>query len=255
MGLKMFPHFLEALWQSSEEEHCLSDLISLSVPSSALHLCQEEGTQIEGGSGFYPALKLLQDANQARAQLECELVQEIQELAQRYNDRWIKLARRHDMWQAQMVKQADATFQEVFSWASLADSIKLLSWCKSSAVPLHYMSRPLATAMQQDKGIPVTPTASEPEDSPAPDPSSSPACPPGTLPLPVPPLPDIPFLGSPQWGAHLLSSLPSPHRKCRTTLPVAHLVIIVTRGPMSTPKRLRLGVNTALHRVMRTHPN
>ena len=29
-------------------------------------------------------------------------------------------------------------------------------------------------------------------------------------------------------------------------------MIIVKRGPMSTPKRLRLGVHTALHRVMRT---
>ena len=80
MGLKVFPQFQEALWQSSEEEHCLSDLISLLIPLSAPHLHQEEGTQMEGGLGFHPALKLLQDANQARAQLECELVQETQEL-------------------------------------------------------------------------------------------------------------------------------------------------------------------------------
>ena len=50
---------------------------------------------MEGGSGFHPALKLLQDTNQARAHLECELVQETQELPQRYDDIGIKQARRH----------------------------------------------------------------------------------------------------------------------------------------------------------------
>ena len=81
VGLKVFPLFQEALWQSSEEEHCLSDAIPLLIPSSALHPHQQEDTQMEGESGFYPTLKLLQDANQARAQLECEMVQETQELA------------------------------------------------------------------------------------------------------------------------------------------------------------------------------
>ena len=118
MGLKVFPHFQEALWQSSKEEHCFSDLIVLSDPSLAPHPCQEEGTQMEGGLGFHPALKLLQDVSQARAQLEYELVQETQELVWRYYDRQIKLAMRHERWQAQMVKQADATFQEVFSQVS-----------------------------------------------------------------------------------------------------------------------------------------
>ena len=114
MGLKVFPQFQEALWQSSEEEHCLSDPISLSIPILALHPYQEEGTQTEGGSGFHPALKLLQDANQARAQLEYEFVQETQELAQRYDNKQIKQTRRCERCWAWMVKQTDATFQEVF---------------------------------------------------------------------------------------------------------------------------------------------
>ena len=62
-----------------------------------------------------------------------------------------------------MVKQADATFQEVFSQGSLVDSIKLLPWCISFTVPLHYMSRAQATATQQDEDIPTTTNASEPE--------------------------------------------------------------------------------------------
>ena len=81
IGLKVFPQFQEDLWQSSEEEHCLFDLISLSIPLSALHPCQEESSQMEGRLGFHPALKLIQDANQAKAQLQCDLVLETQEFA------------------------------------------------------------------------------------------------------------------------------------------------------------------------------
>ena len=180
-GWKHFPNFWEALWQISEEEHCLSGLISLSVPLSSPHPHQVEGTQTGGGSGFHPVLKLLQDINQARAQLECELVQETQELAKRYDDRQIKQARRHKRGWAQMVKQTDTTFQVVFFQASLANSIKLLPWCISSTVPLCYMSRALATTMQQDEYVPGITTASKPDGSPAPGPSSSPDCPPRTM--------------------------------------------------------------------------
>ena len=90
---------------------------------------------MEGGSGFHPAPKLLQDTKQARAQQECELVRETWELAQRYDNKQIKQARRHERQQAWMVEHIDATFQEVFSQVSLADSIKLLPWCISSTVP------------------------------------------------------------------------------------------------------------------------
>ena len=57
---------------------------------------QEEGIQMEGGFNFHPAFKLLQDVNQARTQLECVLVQQTQELAQRYDNRQITLSRRHE---------------------------------------------------------------------------------------------------------------------------------------------------------------
>ena len=126
---------------SSEEEHHLSNPILLSVPSPALHPLQEEGTQLEGGSGFHPTLKPLQDVNQARAQLECELAQETQGLAQRYDDRQIKLARRHERWQAEIVKQADATFQEVSpmqAWLTL--SSYCLGECPLQFPPLHEWS-------------------------------------------------------------------------------------------------------------------
>ena len=53
----------------------------------------------------------------------------------------------------------------------------------------------------------------------------------------------------------MLSSLPFPHRKSGTTLLVAHSAVIVTRGPRLILKRSRLGLNAALHRLMRTCPN
>ena len=132
---------------------------------------------MDGGLGFHAALKLLRDSNQARFQLECELVQETQELAQRYSNKQIKQARKHKRQQAWMNEQTDPTFQEVFSHVSLADSIKLLPCCISVAVPIHYMRRTMATAMQQDEDIPA---ASKPEDPPPPGPSSSPVHPPKT---------------------------------------------------------------------------
>ena len=52
-GLDKYPHFPEILWKSAEEEHCLSNLISLLVPTLAPPTHLEEGTQTEGGSGFY----------------------------------------------------------------------------------------------------------------------------------------------------------------------------------------------------------
>ena len=110
-------------------------------PSSLSRSGHPDGGRI---GPFCQMFKLLQDVNQTRGQLECELAHETHELAQRYGDRWIKLDRRHERQQSWMVKQADATFQEVFSQMSLANSSKLLPWCISSAVPLHYMSRVLA---------------------------------------------------------------------------------------------------------------
>ena len=107
-GLKTYPHHPEFLWDRSEEEHYLSGPISLSIPLPApallLEVCTQTKagldshpacTQTEGGLGchptstqteglgYHPSLKLLWEANQARAQLECELIQETKKLAER----------------------------------------------------------------------------------------------------------------------------------------------------------------------------
>ena len=64
-----------------------------------------------------------------------------------------------------------------------------------------------------------------------------------------------PLLALPQLDAHLPDSLSAPHRKVGLLFQWHTSVINATSRPMSTPKRLRLGVNTALQRVMRTCPN
>ena len=112
-----------------------------------------------------------------------------------------------------MVKQVDATFQEVFSQVSLTDLIKLLPWCVSSTVTLHYMSDVLATASQQEEDIPVTIAIPEPEGSWAPDPSDSPAHQTETPPLPVPPLWDIPFVFTQLVGCTFAEFLAIPIQK------------------------------------------
>ena len=135
----------------SEEEHHLSDPISLSIPLLVPDLLLEECTQTKGGLdshpactktesglgchpastqtevlGYHPSLKLLQEANQARAQLEWELIQETQELAERCECKEAKQARRHARQRAHMIDQTDATLQEVLSQASSMEAIKLL---------------------------------------------------------------------------------------------------------------------------------
>ena len=154
-----------------------------------------------------------------------------------------------------MVEQTDATFQEVFSQVSLANSIKLLPWCISSTVTLHYLSGVLTTDTHQGEDIPATTTASEPKGSPAPGSSSSPAHPPGTPPLPVPPLLDIPFVSTPP-VRYPFAELPAvPSQKKWDCFPSSSLNHHHDKRIHVNSQEVKVGVNTALQWVMKTHPN
>ena len=111
-----------------------------------------------------------------------------------------------------MTEEADATFHEVISQVS-SDSMKLLPWCFSSAVPLHYMGNVLATTAQQEEDVPATIAVPEPEGSQALDPSDSPAHQTETLPLLVPPLTDIPFVDTPLVGHSFAGFIAHPTQK------------------------------------------
>ena len=55
--------------------------------------------------GYHPSLKLLWEANKARAQLECKFLQETQEMVEKCEHKWAKQARRHTRRRAQMIDQ------------------------------------------------------------------------------------------------------------------------------------------------------
>ena len=105
------------------------------------------------------------------------------------------------------VDQTAATFQKVFSQASLMEAVRLLPWCISAVVPFCYISRVVTTATKQDKGILTMsepcPTASESEPEPHGSlvPGSSRGLTPSeTSPLPVSSLPDSLGHVLPWWG-------------------------------------------------------
>ena len=112
-----------------------------------------------------------------------------------------------------MTQEGNATFQEVFSMASLTDLIKLLPWCVSSTAPFYYLGYALSTAVQQSKNIQSIATALRPKGSPVLYPSSSSDLPSGTPPPLLPLLPDIPFVGTPPVGCPFPGLITSPISK------------------------------------------
>ena len=110
------------------------------------------------------------------------------------------LAKKHEWKWVRMAQKGHTTFQEVFAMVRLMESIQLLTWCVSSAVPLQYINEALATAMWMGKMCPTTTAAPEPERSPTLGPSDSPAHLSETPPSIIPLLPDLPLMGTPLVG-------------------------------------------------------
>ena len=115
-GLKVYSFFQESLWKSFKD--------SLITP----HPHGEEGSQTEVGPGFHLAQKWWQGISWDKVQLKWELAHAVEELTRKNKDWQIRLARKHEKWGAQMAKEADATFHEVFSQTSSTDMVKLLPW-------------------------------------------------------------------------------------------------------------------------------
>ena len=88
------------------------------------------------------------------------------------------------------------SFRKFFSITDVTESVKLLPWYMSTALPYHFMGEAVATTTQQSEDTPTTATMSELEGLPVLDPSSSPTCPPRTHPFPLLLLPDSPFEGT-----------------------------------------------------------
>ena len=68
--LKVYPFLQEALWESSKEDHHLSDHILLLVPPSSFSPHHEESSQTKEDPSLSPTLTWLQHITQAKAQLK-----------------------------------------------------------------------------------------------------------------------------------------------------------------------------------------
>ena len=171
MGYEIYPYTQEVLWKSSKEGHKLSDQVWLSIPSCALPPLTEEGIQTEEGSGYdksgyKPSLQWLQDYNQAKAQLECEVSEQAQKLPHKYDDCQIKLVKKHEQEWVRMAQKGHTTFQEVCAMVRWIELIKLLLWCISSAVPSQHINHTLVTTAQLGKNAPTSTAVPEPEGLP-----------------------------------------------------------------------------------------
>ena len=256
MESKIYPYTQEVLWKRSKEEHCFLDPVSWSISLPTFLPLTEEGIQTEEelvheGLGYNPALHRLQDYNQAKAQLECEVSKQAQKLAQKYDNCQIKMAKKHEQKWAKMAQKGHATFKEVFAMTSIMESIKLLPWCISSAVPSQYISEALAATVQLGENAPATTAAPKPKESTTQGPSGSPAHHSETPPI-IPLLFDLPFMGTLLVRHPFGEFLTTSTQKNGTAPPVVHSTSITTRGPVLTPKKSKLGVITAPLRLMIT---
>ena len=84
--------------------------------------------QTEEAFSFSLALRQLQEATQAKAQLEWRLALKLEGLAKNYEDQQFRmLQEQEDQW-TRMAEQMDNTFREALSQMSQTDMVKLLPW-------------------------------------------------------------------------------------------------------------------------------
>ena len=81
-------------------------------------------------------------------------------MATTYEDQWARMATQHEDQQARIAEEVDATFCMIFSDISLADLVRLIPWCISTAaspdvIPVHHLSEALATAVQPGADAPT----------------------------------------------------------------------------------------------------
>ena len=76
MEYRTYPFSQEVLWKCSEESHCLSNPVALTMPSSTLPSLLKEGMQLDVELGYNWAFQLLQSFNKAQAQLKSKQSEE-----------------------------------------------------------------------------------------------------------------------------------------------------------------------------------
>ena len=139
--LTVIPFTKEVLWESSIEDHHLSSLVPLSVPSPSPYINKDESIQTVKALDFGMALIQLKVVTQDQTQLKWELLHKQERLAEEQENQW-----------ARMWKQLDTTFREVLSQVSPTNLVRLLPWCLSTAanpcaVPVCSVGEVLTTSM------------------------------------------------------------------------------------------------------------
>ena len=117
-GLKIYPVLVETLWKSSEEEHHLSHPLPLSVPIVSSHFHRDVSTQTEEVLSFSLASRQLEEATQAKAQLEWGLALKLEGLTKNYEDQQFRMVQKQEDLQTRMAEQRNTTFREVLSQMS-----------------------------------------------------------------------------------------------------------------------------------------
>ena len=93
-GLTIYPVLVNTLWESSEEEHCFSSSLPLSVPIVSSHSYRDARMQTEQVIGFSLALRQLQEATHTRAQLEWRMALKPEGLLKNYEDQQFRILRK-----------------------------------------------------------------------------------------------------------------------------------------------------------------
>ena len=205
-GLKIYPVLMETLWESSEEEHHLSPPLPLSVLIISSHSNRDASMQTKEVLHFSLALRQLQEATQAKTQLNWRLALKLEGLAKNYKDQQFRMVQEHKDQQTRMAEQMDTTFREVLSQMSHANLVRLLPWFLSANAKFHAGS----TCSVSEAFTAIT--TSELEGSTATASMSSPACRVRTLPQ-VPLTSDILAAGTPAGQPFFALALSLKHKK------------------------------------------
>ena len=166
-GLQIYPILVETLWESSEEEHHLSPFYHCQSLSSPL-VPIDTSAQTEEVLSFSLALRQLQEATQAKAQLEWWLALKVEGLTKNYEDQQFRMVQKQEGQWTRMAKEMYTTFSEVLSQMRQTDLVRLLplflsTAAKSSAGPARSVSEALTAVTHAElKGTTASVSTSSP---------------------------------------------------------------------------------------------
>ena len=200
-GLTIYPFLIETLWESSEEEYHLSHPLLLLVCIISSNSNRDASGQTKEVLSFSLALRQLQEATQAKAEIEWGLTLKLEVVTKNYEDQQFRMVqKKEDQW-TRVVEQMDTTFREVLSKMSQANLVGLLPWflstaAKSGVGPACSVSEALTAILHPRVDAPMDDTTLELEDTTVQASMSSPTHPVSTPP-PALPTSDIPATGTP----------------------------------------------------------